>query len=215
MRNFLDHIVEIFLGIIFITLILVCTLIDNSLRLEEKDLDRKYILTKERYTTLSAAASGDLEKFANEAGGLDSFRKLEDDKIASLAFRTAFTWDSGRSYTTAREKLIKDFGFSEGDQFLREVMPELITYTVGGYKGSEGDKKSHNFIDDSRANMEYVKFTSYVTDISDKGYEYFALVNVRSENEVGASASTDMVLTYTVKDGKLFNVSGFGPENGF
>lgn len=161
-----------------------------------------------------AKADANVKSLVTDVTGYDSTRKLNDDVKMRQLFKTAFSWDSGEAYKTARETVMKNYGIPEDSQFMTGVMAPLTEYEVAGYKGTEGDGRKHNYIDDNALNMSFTDMKSSVTNIDDGTYTYFAVVTTSSKDEKSASASADVVVTYTMdKDGNIGNLSAYGMDS--
>lgn len=60
---------------------------------------------------------------AREVLGASTTRLAEDEEMLTSLSRTVFSWDSAKSYDSARATLKKRYGLSEDDELLTDFMP--------------------------------------------------------------------------------------------
>lgn len=63
---------------------------------------------------------------ASKALGIAATRLDDDEAIIATLLSTAFTWDSGAAYESARESLKKKYGLTEDDEFLQDFIPPAL-----------------------------------------------------------------------------------------
>jgi len=136
------------------------------------------------------------------AAGLDVERVKIDDRIANDFFKFVFTWDSLAKYNQIRDSLEDDYGLDGKDTFLIQFLPEIADFDTNGHR--------YNMIDINGYNLTYEKMKSYVIDIADNCYTYFAVIEVSSVNQHGAEGIGKVAAVYTIDDEqKISNISGY------
>lgn len=155
-----------------------------------------------RLAVLEAAADDDTATAIYIASGLDTARQSNDDAIMDVFFAVAFTWSDYESYMSVRQTLMDNYGFTEEDDFISRFMPDVGTLTIDG--------NTINEIDLNGLNCEYVSMESNVIGIEGGTYSYFTLVTILSSDSIGATATDDMAVTYSVdSEGNFYDVMAY------
>lgn len=162
-----------------------------------------------RMKTALAAAEAEQQEAVDSAQGTSEARLLEDTALIREFMRSVATWDSGESYTSARETAVRRYGLAEDSQFLQAYFPEPVfnTDTSGNrfyVVDTEGLKSSLESIDVQ---------TLAVTGTE---YRYMVLADISSESSSGKSSANRTSVIYLTLDGEgtISDVSGFASVSG-
>lgn len=140
-------------------------------------------------------SSSDTAVLAGNANRSISSSKYEsDNEVANETFEFAFTWNTGRDYQKVRTSLEANYGIDKDSQFLTEFMPpiaEIEDPETGSIT---------NTIDMYDYDVSYGGMNPIVTHTDGLVYDYLTEVAVSTENVNGDTASTTLVLTYTMDE---------------
>lgn len=157
----------------------------------------------------SAIESSDVKDNVKALTGFDANKYNSDNIVAKKAFKELFTWTNFKEYNKVRDIAINKYKLDKNGQFLTEYMPVVETYKKGGYKGSKGDGKLYNYIDDNGINTSFIKFEPFLYEINGKEYHYLSKVSLRIKDMAGNNTVGNVIVDYKIIDKNISDVSVF------
>ena len=161
--------------------------------------------------SVGTAKSEKVEQDVMQSLGVSQSRIHDDTQIVDRLVKTAFTWDSGQAYETARRDLKERYHLSEDEQFLKQFMPPArFNEDASGKRYYYIDTQGLNSAVNADADLEVVKVTAdeytYAVQI-----EVAATSDAVSQNKVAPDRvkSYRTVLVYLTVDaqGKVSGLS--------
>ena len=161
---------------------------------------------------LEIANAERIERDSLSALGFSRARVTEDTQKLTQFAKTAFTWDSGKAYEDAREKLKSQYGLTEENPFLSEFLtPSRFNEAPSGeryyYLDSEGLNASVG--DDIKVDVRKVSADEYSYAVTVDVNITSDAVNQNNANSAQVTAVQRMLLFVTIDGtGTLSNLSG-------
>lgn len=164
----------------------------------------KYAYLSNKKSMLKAALATSNADAVRSGTGMDAQRKVKDNNAAEELAKLVTTWDSKKSYDTARKDAMTKYDLKADGTFMKTFMPEVVELN------SATDNGTTNEIDANGSNMAYQDMTSYVTKIAGDKYTYLAIVNVSSSDKAGNTATKSLMFIYTTDaNHKLSGIEGY------
>jgi hypothetical protein len=154
------------------------------------------------------------KKAVEDATGVDSSRTAGDEAIVRDIATTALTWNSGKTFDEARERLRSKYGTKGSTAFFTTFMPEA-TYN------EDEDGQRYYALDATGANSAAGEMEIRLQSAKGDAYRYLALVdtaitsdsvkaNDSKPEDVTAHRTT--IIEVTVHgDGSISNLEGMAP----
>lgn len=172
-------------------------------RIKEQDLKITELNDEIKHQKTDVFSTSKVKDDVKMLTNIDQERFNSDNVKMKKAFKELFTWDDFKSYNKVRDLAYDKYKLDKNGKFLKEFMPVVETYKKGGYKGSKGDGKLYNVIDDTKANMSFKSLEPYVIRIDRNEYEYISTVSVNVKDMAGNNGKANFIVKYKT-NGKSF-----------
>lgn len=172
-------------------------------RIKEQDLKITELNDEIKHQKTDVFSTSKVKDDVKMLTNIDQERFNSDNVKMKKAFKELFTWDDFKSYNKVRDLAYDKYKLDKNGKFLKEFMPVVETYKKGGYKGSKGDGKLYNVIDDTKANMSFKSLEPYVIRIDGSEYEYISTVSVNVKDMAGNNGKANFIVKYKT-NGKSF-----------
>lgn len=179
----------------------------KSNRIKEQDLKITELNDEIKHQKTDVFSTSKVKDDVKMLTNIDQERFNSDNVKMKKAFKELFTWDDFKSYNKVRDLAYNKYKLDKNGRFLKEYMPSVETYKKGGYKGSKGDGKLYNIIDDTKANMSFKSLEPYVIRIDGNEYEYISTVSVNVKDMAGNNGKANFIVKYKTNGKSFYDLS--------
>lgn len=179
----------------------------KSNRIKEQDLKITELNDEIKHQKTDVFSTSKVKDDVKMLTNIDQERFNSDNVKMKKAFKELFTWDDFKSYNKVRDLAYNKYKLDKNGKFLKEFMPVVETYKKGGYKGSKGDGKLYNVIDDTKANMSFKSLEPYVIRIDGSEYEYISTVSVNVKDMAGNNGKANFIVKYKTNGKSFYDLS--------
>lgn len=179
----------------------------KSNRIKEQDLKITELNDEIKHQKTDVFSTSKVKDDVKMLTNIDQERFNSDNVKMKKAFKELFTWDDFKSYNKVCDLAYDKYKLDKNGRFLNEFMPSVETYKKGGYKGSKGDGKLYNVIDDTKANMSFKSLEPYVIRIDGNEYEYISTVSVNVKDMAGNNGKANFIVKYKTNGKSFYNLS--------
>lgn len=179
----------------------------KSNRIKEQDLKITELNDEIKHQKTDVFSTSKIKDDVKMLTNIDQERFNSDNVKMKKVFKELFTWDDFKSYNKVRDLAYDKYKLDKNGSFLKEFMPVVETYKKGGYKGSKGDGKLYNVIDDTKANMSFKSLEPYVIRIDGSEYEYISTVSVNVKDMAGNNGKANFIVKYKTNGKSFYDLS--------
>lgn len=162
-----------------------------------------------RLQTVLAEEEAEQQAAVDNALGTSDERVQADTVLIREFVRGAVTWDSGESYTQARDSVLRRYGLDEGSQFLQVYFPEPIYNT-----DTSGNR--YYVVDTKKLNSSLDSVKVQPLGVSGTEYRYMVTAEISAKTAVDGHRASNTSVIYLTLDGEgtFSDVSGFASVAG-
>ena len=190
----------LFAGALVVFVAIASYALVNSAQNELQAHRATLVALENKIDALSAELSEQNKAQVEIVSGQDTARITQDDAVAEALIRDITTWENGAEYREMRERVMSEYAINESSSFVEAFLPRLVDIP--------GENGTTNPIDAQKLNMGYESMKSYVVDMKEDVYSYFAVVELSSQNAGGQSTRRPLIMMYDVDgQGVISNLS--------